>query len=91
MASRQIVRAMPTGSKLLALECRQSLCRVEVSHSDLASHQKFMHEAFFRAGGEWEGPTMSTLADRSGRTGVVTISFLARPGASVDPEDPAPR
>lgn len=76
---------LPPNSRLLSLECRKSMCRAEITHESVEDHQKFLRESLLSPANTWDGPLMATLGDNSGRGGVVTLAFLARPGVSLSP------
>lgn len=86
-ATQQLTTALPNGSRLVAFDCRQTLCRAEVTHADIAAHQTFVHQAFATPANTWGGPVMATLDPGSGGNGYTTIAYLARPGTLLTPEE----
>jgi hypothetical protein len=76
---KQVARALVDGSRVLATECRGSLCRVEIRHDDMADHQHFLREVSAEPTAAWEGPTMISLEEGTGDH-VVSIGYFAREG-----------
>jgi hypothetical protein len=77
---KHITPALPNGSRVLASDCRASLCRVEIRHGDLASHQRFLQVVSADPTIAWEGPTMISLEEGTGDQ-VVSVGYFAREGA----------
>jgi hypothetical protein len=75
--------ALPKGSVIRDLDCRESMCRLETSHLTDGSFRTFVHQAILdpetRA---WTGPAAISLdADHPAADGsVVAVAFLAREG-----------
>jgi hypothetical protein len=91
-ARNKLTTALPEGSALRSFECRETLCRVETSHADLARYHAFVKTAFRnQATRLWNAPGFSTLADDasdSTRAGaLVTVSYIAREGHELPPTD----
>lgn len=80
-ATKHLSTNLPPGSRLGVVECRQSLCRVEATHADLAAHQAFLRAAFMSPSLGWDGASMALLDEARSRDGIVlTIAYLAREG-----------
>jgi hypothetical protein len=80
---------LPEGARVVSLECRSSMCRVEMSHPNLEAFQGFVRESLLGSGREWDGPLMATLMSDPGQPGEVrAVAYLAREGADLTP---APR
>jgi hypothetical protein len=77
---------LPETSKLQALECRTSMCRIETVHQGLESYRQFVQDAFMNPETKlWNGGFfLIQLADPvDGK--LVTIAYLARDGAKLPP------
>lgn len=85
--TRQLVRGhvgdvIPEGSSPLSIECRRSVCRIEVAHKDAADSKRFVDQAFRdRRTRLWKEPYFSAVRADSTDDKVVTISYVARDGA----------
>lgn len=80
----KISAIMPKDSAILAVDCRTSLCRVEMSHQSVDDYKNFVHGAYMNpATNVWNGPTFSTLLEGSEGGPVVAVSFLVREGQSM--------
>lgn len=71
--------ALPAGSSIRDVDCRGSLCRVEIRHGSREAHAALL-EALMQTPGFWDGPgSLARTTDESGAE--VTLAFLGRPGA----------
>jgi hypothetical protein len=75
--------AFDTPSSLRSLECRSTLCRVEVQHTDVEAHKRFVERAILSPGKRWEGLMMATLGEGSGEGGFTSVAFFARVGTEL--------
>jgi hypothetical protein len=76
---------LPTGSSIQSVECRGTLCRVELRHASLDAHQQLVQRAF-RDPVIASGPLFVTLLDElaPGTTGPVSaIAYLGAEGTTL--------
>jgi hypothetical protein len=88
VAQTKLAEALPETSRLLAIECRASLCRVESEHQDVERFNQFVEKGLFNTGGPeaWTGPFFSAPAEApEGR--IAYMSFVALEGGSLPPLD----
>jgi hypothetical protein len=87
-AATALPAVLPPGSSLGKIECRETLCRIEARHADLASFQKFSR-ALVRgeAKGLWNAP-MTSLVIAQSADALQAITFVAREGRSVPAPEP---
>jgi hypothetical protein len=72
---------MPKTSQVVSLECRTSLCRVQVRHRNLDDYRSFTQDAYLKGDTHiWNGQMFSTLVGDPTNDGVMTVAFLAREG-----------
>jgi len=83
-----LAAAIPTGARVLSVECKTSLCRAEVSEPDIESHKQLIRKGFTSAT-PWAGSTMVTLADDAGSGHITSVAFFAREGKSLPSDDTA--
>jgi hypothetical protein len=80
---QKISALMPNNSEVLSVDCRTSLCRVEMTHQSLDDYRRFLDSAYMQPESHlWDGPSFSTLLENSGSGPVVAVSFLFREGQS---------
>jgi hypothetical protein len=80
----KISAMMPNGSAVRSVDCRASLCRVEMSHEGVDDYRQFVRGAYLSPeSGVWSGPTFTTVLERPAGGGLVAVSFLAREGESL--------
>jgi hypothetical protein len=80
----KISAMMPKDSAVRAVDCRSSMCRVEMSHESADDYHQFVQSAYMSPEtGVWSGPTFTTILERPAGGGVVAVSFLAREGESL--------
>lgn len=82
-ASARIVEGtmpiLPAGSSLRDVDCRSTVCRVEVQHTTAGSHQGFIQAAVFEQR-FWQGPgSFTRVTDENGQE--VTLVYLGREDA----------
>jgi hypothetical protein len=92
-----VIRAkLPEASRVLALECRNDSCRLEVVHDSTDDSNGFLTHLFMA---EFDGPFSKTTGGFQAMTPTPTedgrvksVVFIAKPGASLalDPSDPRP-
>jgi hypothetical protein len=77
----RVAAILPDTSRLQAVECRTSMCRIEIAHPGLESYQAFTRAAFLdpstRLG---DGGLFSTVRADPVDGKLVTLSYLARDG-----------
>jgi hypothetical protein len=72
---------IPKTSQVVSLECRTSLCRVQVHHRNLDDYRSFTQDAYLKGDTHiWNGQMFSTLVGDPTTDGVTTVAFLAREG-----------
>lgn len=77
---------LPEGARIVSLECRSSMCRVEMSHPSLESFQGFIHQSVLRGEHEWNGPVMAAIKSDPRQPGEIqAVAFLAREGIDLSP------
>jgi hypothetical protein len=79
---------LPEGSELRSLDCRESLCRIETRHPDMARHVTFYQRALVDPATQlWNGPmyTAPVEDDPSWDGPIVAVAYLARPGKELPP------
>jgi len=81
-----LAAAIPTGARVLSVDCKSSLCRAEVSEPDIESHQQLIRKGFTSTPA-WEGSTMVTLGDDAGSGHVTSVAFFARPGKALSSDE----
>ncbi|NOJ92066.1 hypothetical protein HMI51_03770 [Corallococcus coralloides] len=77
---------LPRGARIVSLECRSSMCRLQMSHPSQDAFQKFLREGLIDDADAWEGPFMAALTGAPGRPGEVeAVAYLARGGVDLAP------
>jgi|GEM_PF-2023333 len=77
---------LPQGARFLSMECRSSMCRLEMVHANLEAFQHFIRDGLINDATSWDGPFMAALKSPPGRPGEVeAVAYLARPGADLAP------
>jgi hypothetical protein len=79
-----VTRALPLDSRLLSVECRTSMCRVETSHKDMTSYREFVQHTLMSPDFGWDGPKMATVTKTDSNGGLTTLEYLGRPGERLD-------
>ncbi|WP_437831028.1 hypothetical protein [Sorangium sp. So ce1153] len=80
----KIAAALPRSSALRSVECRASLCRVEVAYRDPADGGRFFDAAFKNPDSKiWNADTFSTPPRPDGRGNTIVVSYLAREGEAL--------
>ncbi len=77
---QQWLPILPPGSRLNDVDCRQSMCRVEIQHNQVEGHEAMMDKVF---SGRvfWPGPgSYDLVTSDSGQ--VSTVAYLGRPDAT---------
>ncbi|MEI9937512.1 MAG: hypothetical protein WDO69_09865 [Pseudomonadota bacterium] len=81
-----LAAAIPTGARVLSVDCKTSLCRAEVSEPDIESHKQLIRKGITSAT-PWAGSTMVTLADDPASGHITSVAFFAREGKTLAPDD----
>lgn len=82
----QLGGMMPKGARVVSLDCRTSLCRMEMSHPNLESFQDFVRQGLLGGGYEWDGPVMAAVKGDPHQPGeLLTVAYLAREGTDLSP------
>ncbi|MCP3100046.1 hypothetical protein LZ198_14310 [Myxococcus sp. K15C18031901] len=77
---------LPRGVRIVSMECRSSICRLEMSHPSLESFQKFIRDRLVDDVATWDGPFMAAVKGPAGNAGEVeAVAYLARPGTTLMP------
>lgn len=94
--SADIARVLPSGSRLNAVECRTSMCRLELAHPDVDTHNEFMMTALvpppsLAPGQEfkpvWQGMTMFKVDKPEPGKPLTTVAYFVRPDYDLPPPD----
>jgi hypothetical protein len=80
-AREDTLAALPAGSRLVGVECRTSMCRVEATHRDMDAYREFMHAGLDAPKQVWDGPRMVTILRTEADGEIVSVAFLGRRGA----------
>ncbi|AFE04510.1 dihydrolipoamide acetyltransferase [Corallococcus coralloides DSM 2259] len=84
--AERLGEALPQGARIVSLECRSSMCRLQMSHPSQDAFQKFLREGLIDDANAWEGPFMAALTGTPGRPGEVeAVAYLARAGVELAP------
>jgi hypothetical protein len=88
-ASAVLARLHTPGTRLGRIECRETLCRIEAVHRDLAAYRTFAMAVIRgrRKDQLWDGGVNSQAISQS-RDGVGTVTFLSREGVAVPGTSP---
>ncbi len=82
-AERSIEQAvgdlLPAGSRLRVVSCRETLCRVETEHAELAAVEQFKTDAIVGPSPLWRGALYASQADTPEGGGVISL-YLVREG-----------
>jgi hypothetical protein len=81
-ARAQVDAHLPADSRVLGVDCRTTLCRVETSHRSLENYRNFLTASFLSSEFEWQGPVMATILREESSGGVVSVAYLTRPGSA---------
>ncbi|WP_375759795.1 hypothetical protein [Corallococcus exercitus] len=77
---------LPQGARIVSLECRSSMCRLQMSHPSQDAFRKFLREGLMDDAEAWDGPFMAALTGTPGRSGEVeAVAYLAREGVDLAP------
>jgi hypothetical protein len=77
---------LPEGARVISLECRSSMCRLEMSHPSLESFQGFVRKSMLGGEIEWSGAFMAAIRGDPGQPGgVQAVAYLAREGIDLSP------
>jgi|GEM_PF-5933047 len=80
-AEEALRELLPDGSYLEGLECRGSLCRVEIRHGADAGHADFV-QTLMQTRPRWSGPGSYTRVQQADGT-ERTLAFLGEPGSDL--------
>lgn len=81
-----ILRHLPDDARLLGVECRDTLCRIEIRYRDRSSYTAAVEGMLFTAEPVWEGQTVNFIL-RENDNEVVSRSYFAKEGTLLTPED----
>lgn len=77
----QLPRVTPAGSHVRSLECRTSLCRLELVHDNRAAYRELVERAFLDTSHHiGEGPAFSAQLDTTSDGRLITVAYLGRRG-----------
>ncbi|MGE6757449.1 hypothetical protein ACQKGO_05500 [Corallococcus interemptor] len=77
---------LPPGARIVSLECRSSMCRLQMSHPSQDAFRQFLREGLMEDADAWDGPFMAALTGTPGRSGEVeAVAYLARAGVDLAP------
>jgi len=83
LLNNHISQGIPSGSKVVSIECKSSMCRVESKHNDVATYQKYVNEALLFPQGGWDGPLMTQITN-PGVEPVTSVAYLLRDGEDME-------
>jgi hypothetical protein len=84
--AEQFSGRLPEGVRVVSLQCRSSMCRLETSHPNLESFQGFIQQTVMRGEHNWNGPIMAALQGDPKQPGEVkAVVYLAREGTDLSP------
>jgi hypothetical protein len=72
---RMVRAALPAGSRLTAVECRSTMCRLKLVHADPEAQPQFLRKAFR----DWSG-SIFVAEERRDAGGLTVALIAARPG-----------
>jgi hypothetical protein len=70
-------------TSLRSVDCRSTLCRVELTHTTEAEYRSFMTTVMSGAMRDWKGPGGGGMLGTEPNGAVTTVLFLAREGAEL--------
>ena len=80
--SAKVTQALPEGSRLRAVDCRSSMCRVETSHRDAQSYTGFTKQFAFTGESPplWTGAAFLKVIRAPAREGedLIAVAYLGR-------------
>jgi hypothetical protein len=86
-ARTALATRLTAGSAIQKVECKSTLCRMEISHLDLDSFRQSVRSTFLAPdNGLWNGAWMAAVVDTD--NGVRAVAYLARPGADLPIPEP---
>jgi hypothetical protein len=83
LVTEHVHRGVPPESKVQAIECRRTMCRVESQHPTFEVYKKFVDDALLFPDGGWDGPVMISITSR--HPDVKAIGYLFREGEDLEP------
>ena len=81
---KSITTQLPEGSKLLNVECHETICRLEIEHAERNRVPDIMHDLTLGLKAVWQGPTFNIEVSTNAEGGCVTKSFFGHPGSLLD-------
>jgi len=81
--SSKLPTYMPDGSTLRSIECRTSMCRLEIQHKNRDLYWKFVKAALMDSGGQFWSGAVSTLPVSEDPDDGSMVMYLAREGYSL--------
>lgn len=81
VALRQISSGLPAGATAGRLECRSTMCRVEVSYKDVESYKEYLKTSITNADRPWKGGVMGGLIEKNADGSVRAEHYYVRPGS----------
>jgi len=84
LATTRLTAALPPASALRAVECRESLCRIETEHADRDHYQQFFQHAFMDSATQaWNGAVTTVELETAGDGSIHAVSYLMREGVAL--------
>jgi hypothetical protein len=80
-AQRQVSTGLPADASAGPLECRSTMCRVEISYKDMDSYKEYVKKSIESADREWKGGVMGLVIERHDNGSVRAEHYYVRPGA----------
>jgi hypothetical protein len=87
--TERLKAALPTPASLRQIECRSSMCRVEIVQSDKEALRRFANTFFTDpAGPAWDGGAYVTYPQGMPEHDIPVVMFLTKKGTSPLPSPP---
>lgn len=80
----QVARNITPNSRVVSVDCRRSLCRIESRHDDLDAYRRFATEALAVHDGSWNGTITSSLLGTGKERELTSVGYLVRPGENFE-------
>ena len=82
-AAASLASQIPAGSTVGKIDCRETLCRIEATHTTIAAFNKFLDDAIQRnRNGLWKAGFAAEVTDQSANS-VSSVTYYARENESV--------
>jgi len=82
--TEKLSAALPSGSRVLSADCRESMCRAEIAHVDVEAHRAYLQSSFMDPR-KWDGGRPGAPQESSGKGGAVTVAYIGKKGTNLFP------